>query len=172
MELNDLPLSYRDYRELEKPALKGEIDILLDRTIQIENAGTILRTAEGLGVRTVYFYQPVFKWNSHQLKKISRSVSTFYPYKIISNLEDIDWQKYKSVYGLEWTHQSISIYNFSSQLPCLLIAGSESSGISNELLRLTDQNLHIPLVGKQSSINLSHSVAIALSTFHRMRISS
>ena len=43
-----------------------------------------------------------------------------------------------------------------------LIVGNEISGISEELLKLADNRLHITMFGRNSSMNVAQSAGIAL----------
>src|SRR5699024_3250405 len=65
--------------------------------------------------------------------------------------------------ALEITQESKSLYNFTPPArPFILVAGSETDGISIEVLKLCKSAYHLPIMGRQSSINLACSVTSAL----------
>ena len=69
-----------------------------------------------------------------------------------------------TIIALEITARSESIREFSlnkKEQTCLII-GSENLGISTELLTLADHHIHIPMYGKNSSMNVITSCAIAV----------
>jgi 23S rRNA (guanosine2251-2'-O)-methyltransferase len=62
-----------------------------------------------------------------------------------------------------------SIYTSDLNGPACLILGSESDGISPEILKKSDIKVNIPMYGKVSSFNVSVSMAIAGSELVRKR---
>ncbi len=67
----------------------------------------------------------------------------------------------KKKIALEWTDKSISIYDYQYTNPLVLILGNEKHGISPEILKICDDSIHIPMYGKNSSMNAAMSLAIA-----------
>ena len=53
--------------------------------------------------------------------------------------------------------------------PLAIILGSEDTGISDNLLRLADQQLKIPILGKIESLNVSVSAALMIYEAVRQR---
>ena len=66
--------------------------------------------------------------------------------------------------ALEITDDSIPLDSISSKelKKVALIVGNEISGISEELLKLSDNRLHITMFGRNSSMNVAQSAGIAL----------
>lgn len=70
-----------------------------------------------------------------------------------------------SIVGLEQTSTSQSSYDFKWPHKTVLVVGHESNGISQEILNICDKTVEIPLYGLPFSLNVSHALAIALSSY-------
>ena len=54
------------------------------------------------------------------------------------------------------------IYDVDYTTPTALVMGSEEFGVSNQILRLSDDKARIPLAGEISSLNVSVAAGIIL----------
>ena len=166
----DRPLSYAEWVKQSKPKFHWKVDVLCDRLQTVANAGLIIRTAAGLGIRSVFFLRPKFNLNTKKLNKLSRSNSRHVELKRIEKISDIDFSKYDYIVGLEYSQNSTSIYQHRLSGPTLLILGSEFNGIQLELLNLANEVYHIPLSGEQSSINVAQAFSGAMVHINAKRI--
>lgn len=70
------------------------------------------------------------------------------------------------LFALEITDESHSLFDLASvglgEGPIYLIAGNESSGVSQELLDLCDAAVHLPMYGQNTSMNVSVSLGAAV----------
>jgi len=66
------------------------------------------------------------------------------------------------IIGIEITNESINIENFDfkNHQKIVLLLGSERNGIST--INLVDKTVAIPMYGRNSSMNVIHSLSIAL----------
>lgn len=101
-----------------------------------------------------------------KMKKTSRSaehnLDISFTNSIKDHLENFRIQNYQ-ILGLEICHngkQIQSFIRFSNKI--VLIIGSERYGVSEELLSQTHQNLHIPMFGNNSSLNVVVATGMAL----------
>ena len=67
--------------------------------------------------------------------------------------------------GTDWasSNQGAPIKTIQFNDPMVLICGAEDKGISPGLTKVIDEFVHIPLVGKTSSLNVSVATGIILS---------
>ena len=67
-----------------------------------------------------------------------------------------------TIIGIEITDKSINIqdFNFKNHEKIVLLLGSERNGIKN--INLVDATIAIPMFGRNSSMNVIHSLAITL----------
>ena len=143
------------------------------------NVGSLLRTAEGLGIAKVYLtgYTPYpVKTNDQRLPHIAQKLDGAIRKTALGAEHTISWEQAEDVLevlaqlreegyticALEQTKDALDITKFSCPAKCALLLGSEVTGVSPELLHLTDKRLVIPMVGKKESFNVVQAAAMAL----------
>ncbi|CAH0999618.1 tRNA (guanosine(18)-2'-O)-methyltransferase [Neolewinella maritima] len=89
------------------------------------------------------------------------------PYEVITDpLQYIETARRqgKLILGLEITSQSTSLFTY--RLPhdreILLLAGTESSGLSAPLLAACDATVHLPMHGQNTSMNVAAALGAAV----------
>ena len=129
-----------------------------------QNTGNIFRLGACLGV-TVDIIEPTgFVFDD---KKFKRSVMDY-----IDHLEykrHNDWQNFykwikenKFRLILMTTKSNKSLYNFEFRPSDILLFGRESAGVPDNIHKIVDHRLTIPMKDGVRSINLSSSVALVL----------
>ena len=63
-----------------------------------------------------------------------------------------------------------TIYNVKLKKPVALIMGSEERGIAQSILKLSDEQVKLPMFGKIESLNVSVACGILLYEVVRQRI--
>jgi RNA methyltransferase, TrmH family len=140
--------------------------LLLDGLQDPGNIGTIIRTAEASGIDAVILGKgTVDLYNQKVLR--SAQGSHFHLPIIKGDLSDIIRdlkEKGIPVYGtaLENGEEYTTV---SPQGTYALIVGNEGSGMSPEILSITDQNLYIPIYGRSESLNVAIAAGILLYYF-------
>ncbi|MBZ9626907.1 TrmH family RNA methyltransferase [Psychroflexus sp. CAK57W] len=147
-----------------------QIDVFLEQIDSPANLGSIFRNAEAFGVETIWINNSNKKdLESTRFKRTSRSTWR--------NLKIEFYENYQSVFkyskglkvGLEITSNSRNIYKLgkieTDQI--LLVLGNEKSGIAEDILEELDEVYHINMFGKNSSLNVSQSLGIALHEVRR-----
>lgn len=143
------------------------------------NVGSLLRTADGLGVTHVYLtgYTPYPMHDHdtrlpHEARKIANrinksalgaenSVAWSHEDDVARLIGDLHAQGYQIV-ALEQTATSVPLDSFRATQPVALIVGREVEGVETEVLELCDQAIEIPMRGHKESFNVSIAAAIAL----------
>jgi len=131
------------------------------------NVGSLFRVADALGVEKLYLTGTTQTPPKYKIRKAARSTENHIPYEyvespidVLEHLKTLDY----TIVALEITARSKNIREFiipERQKTCLII-GSENLGIAEELLNLADHHIHIPMYGKNSSMNVITSCAIAV----------
>ena len=141
------------------------ISIVCDTIRTPENIGMCFRIAESFGVEHLYFHESSPTINNRIVKKTARNTITEIPHSIYNDFETLLVNFKKEGYtiiGIEITDQSIDIqnYNFKKHHKTVLLLGSERHCIKN--INLVDVTIAIPMYGRNSSMNVIHSLAITL----------
>jgi 23S rRNA (guanosine2251-2'-O)-methyltransferase len=138
--------------------------IVLDRVTDIRNFGAIIRTAECFGVHAIVIPQKGAASVNQDVVKTSAGAVFNIP--ICKEKSLVNALKFMKDYGLEvysaTEKASSSCYEQTLQIPCALVLGSEGEGISEDILRLSDKHLKIPIVGSTGSFNVSVAAGILM----------
>lgn len=141
---------------------------ILANDIQIAgNVGSLFRISDAFGVEKLYLTGSTQTPPRYKIRKAARSADNHIPYAYYKSARDVitllKEQGY-TIIALEITSRSENIRDFrldKQQKTCIII-GSENTGIAEELLEQADHHLHISMYGKNSSMNVASSCAIAV----------
>lgn len=142
------------------------------------NVGSLLRTAEGLGVEHIYFtgYTPypshpqderlpyIAEKLTRQIHKTALGAEELVPWSyqedvetVISQLKDDDY----TIIGLEQDERAVPLPDYNAPDRCVLLIGREVEGIDAALRALCDDLIEIPMYGSKESFNVVQAAAIA-----------
>jgi len=141
--------------------------------------GSLLRTAEGLGVRTVYLsgYTPYPEMPDddrlpHIRQKLHKQIQKtalgaerlvdWQVYKNIADLFDLLGQQNTPVYAVEQAKGSITLPGFQPPDRLALLVGREVEGVEPEVLARCKAALEIPMAGSKESFNVVQAAGMAL----------
>lgn len=146
------------------------------------NVGSLLRTAEGLGIQNVYFtgYTPYPSIDKdtrlpHIHHKLTQQI-----HKTALGAENTQpWQQHEDIFelikqlkvdgftitGLEQTERSVPLHTYDAPTKIALLIGREVEGIENELIAAVDNVVVIPMFGAKESFNVVQATAMALYQF-------
>ncbi len=143
------------------------------------NVGSVLRTADGLGIEKVYLsgYTPYPKAKNdsrlphiadavaRRIRKTALGAEKFVPWQHVSDIVTLI-QRLKrtgfTLIALEQTSKARDIAAFKSNKDIALIVGEETKGLPDKIIKLSDLQLQIPMLGQKESFNVSVAAAIAL----------
>jgi tRNA G18 (ribose-2'-O)-methylase SpoU len=157
--------------ESELDALgRRPVAVVCENIRSLYNVGSIFRTSDGAGIEKLYLcgytgYPPRSGIDKTALGSV-RSV----PWEYIPNqFEAVRILKNRGYYvlALEHTSGSLSYDEACYTFPLCVVIGNEVSGITDELLKLCDMAVDIPMNGLKQSLNVS--VAYGILVYHIMR---
>lgn len=138
--------------------------VVLDNVRSALNVGSIIRICDAFGIDKLFLcgITPTPKEKKVLKTSLGAEKSVRWEHKtdillLIRELKDKDFQ----MVALEQTERSIDISKFKSKKSIVLILGNEVSGISEEALNESDIHVHIPMLGKKESLNVSVAFGIA-----------
>lgn len=144
------------------------IVLLCDRISDVRNVGSIFRIADAARLEKIYFYQSDINFAHKKLAKVARSTNQYLQYKSIDSLDFIkELSTEYEIIALDKTSESIDYIKFErkeNNKKLLLILGSEQFGVQENLLKIASQSIHLPMLGVNTSMNLS--VATGIAVFH------
>ncbi len=153
------------HENVENTQQKFPITIVCDAIRTPENIGMCFRISESFGVEKIYFHENSPSTENRKVINTARNTINQIEHdyyndfsSLIINLKD----EGNTIIGIEITDKSIDIqdFNFKNHEKIVLLLGSERNGIEN--VDLVDYTISIPMYGRNSSMNVVHSLAITL----------
>ena len=147
--------------------------LIADHLLTPDNIGAMIRLADNIGASEICF---LGNEDEHRLGKVRRAAASSRDNIRWYFSEETDLHKIvpegKTIVAIETADNATCIYE--TQLPenVAFIVGSESHGLSDELLSQCDMVVYIPVPGPTRSLNVSHAAAVALFEWQRQMISN
>jgi tRNA G18 (ribose-2'-O)-methylase SpoU len=133
-----------------------------------ENIGNIIRLGDNVGCKEIIIVSENENARKSKIKRTASSSFDSVKWSFCTNEEleskipsDYEW------IGIETSSDSTSIYQVKLPNKVALIVGNEISGIDTKLLDKCHKIVHIPLPGNNTSMNVSHALAVALFEWQR-----
>ena len=141
---------------------------LLAHDVRIaSNVGALFRLADALGVEHLHLTGASPLPPDAKIRKTSRSAEKFVPFShatdplaVVTALRSVGWR----IVSLELTTASIDLATLRvvpGERVCLIV-GAEDAGVCQALLDASDATVHIPMRGRNSSMNVATACAIAV----------
>ena len=147
--------------------------VIADHLMTPDNLGAMIRLADNIGASEMCF---LGKEDEHRMGRVRRAAASSRDNIKWYFSEETDLRKIvpegKTIVAIETANNATCIYD--TQLPenVAFIVGSESHGLSNELLAQCDMVVYIPVPGPTRSLNVSHAAAVALFEWQRQMINA
>lgn len=142
------------------------IALLCDRMTDFRNIGSMFRIADAARLEKIFFYQCDINFEHKKITKVARSTNQYVDFEIINDIQLIaNLKKDYEIIALDKTSESIDYTTFQqkdSTKKILLIIGSEKFGVNDELLKITETAIHLPMLGVNTSMNVSVATGIAV----------
>lgn len=151
--------------DIENKQQQFPITIVCDAIRTPENIGMCFRVSETFGVEKIYFHESSPTIDNRVVKKTARNTIPQIEHASYSDFSTIIYklkEEGHTIIGIEITDKSIDIqnFNFKNHEKIVLLLGSERNGIEN--VNKLDHSIAIPMFGQNSSMNVIHSLSIAL----------
>ena len=128
------------------------------------NAGTIIRTADALGIDAVIFSKGSADIYAPKLVRSTMGSlfhTSVYKDADIDDLTVLKENGYKIV-SLALREKCVSLYDFVCPDKCVFVIGNEAHGVCEEILDISDICVKIPMYGFAESLNASVAAAIIM----------
>lgn len=156
-----------------------EIILISHNLRSAHNIGSLLRTADGLGINQIFLsgYTPYPKSKEEErLPHIANKVDKLISKTALGAEKTTNWQNISDIFdlikklkvqgysicALEQSENSIKITEFEPAQKVAVIVGREVEGVEPEILNLCDYILEIPMFGAKESFNVVQAAAMAL----------
>ena len=145
---------------------KFPITLVCENVTNAPNVGSLFRTADAFGVEKLILcgeHIPL----GRKMTKTSRATEKSVDYKVSEQiLEELNLLKTNGyqLIALEITKisKALHTYKFIKNQPIALIIGDENFGVSEAILGLCDDVIHIDMYGQNSSMNVVQATSVTL----------
>ena len=156
-----------------------QIILIIHNVRSAHNVGSLLRTADGLGIEKVIIsgispypaatadqrLPHIAAKTGRAIAKTSLGAESYTDWQHTDDLAaalDIYKQKGFEIIALEQTPAAVNIREYNPPNKVVLVVGNEISGIDKHALDLADKHLIIPMLGQKESFNVAVAGAMAL----------
>lgn len=148
-----------------------DIIVALDNVQDPGNLGTILRTADSIGLKQIIVTKDtVDAFNS---KVVRSTMGAIFRIEIIEVeelayvIKEMRKHHFKLMVTSLQTENSIYDIEFNKKI---IVIGNESNGVSKEIQEMADEKAKIPMLGKTESLNASVAAGIVMYEYVRQKI--
>ncbi|MEP7093445.1 MAG: TrmH family RNA methyltransferase [Flavobacterium sp.] len=143
------------------------IILVCDHICFQQNIGSLFRISEAFGIENIIFLGKNIPFTPRKINKTSRSTHLHVPHQIIEETSELITYLLENkfeIIALEITNNSKPLKEviIPENKKIAVLIGSEINGVSDELLKISNQIVHINMFGKNSSMNVSHATSIIL----------
>lgn len=146
----------------------SEVVIVLENIRSAFNVGSILRTADGLGVKKVLLcgFTPTPEHPKVLLTALGAEKSVEWQ-KFAGLVDALDTLTNMKIFAIETVKGAPSLFDVNLPKSCAFILGNEKHGLSPEAIRLTDEIIKLPMYGLKNSLNVAVCAAICSFEYNR-----
>jgi len=139
--------------------------VLLDNIRSAHNVGNILRAAEAARVTNVYLCGITPTPPNPKVLKTALRSAAYVPHQHAGSTMDVvrDLQAQGvTVYGVETTSTSTSLWDVEMTQPLALVFGNEVVGVHADVLEVCDGVVRVPMLGVKNSLNVATCASIVM----------
>jgi 23S rRNA (guanosine2251-2'-O)-methyltransferase len=163
----EIDFQYEDFEENIQDMIQNKSVVLLDRIVDPQNMGAIVRAAHCFGIKHIIVAKDNQSKVTPAVFKASAG-SLFYTkvIEVVNISRTLDNMKKNGfyVYAAD-VKTEIFLEDLHINRPFVIIIGSEGKGIRPNVLKRADYIFKIPMKGKIDSLNASQSAAIIFHKF-------
>jgi len=148
-------------------AMKNKFYLIMPDIRSCHNVGSMFRTADAFGVDKIYLVGYTATPPKIQIDKVALGAEKWMPWEHRKDLKRLIKALKKKgilIVGLEKNESSVKIEDLKLKTDknIALIVGNEVDGITDDILDLCDEVVHIEMYGKKESLNVSVAAGVAL----------
>lgn len=138
--------------------------LVLDQITDVRNLGAICRSAECMGAQIIVIPEKGGALiNSDAVKTSAGAIFNLKICKVSDLVSSVKFLKNSGLNVIACTEKGNKmLYEASFSDPAAILLGSEDTGISSELMKLANQQVKIPMIGKTQSLNVAVSAGVVL----------
>jgi len=151
---------------------RNPIYVICDNIRSLYNVGAIFRTSDAANIEKLYlcgitgYPKDDPDWfQTKRIEKTALDATKTVPWEYVKSAKRITQnlkRKGFKIYVLENTLHATRYTDCDYTFPCALIVGHERNGVSDEIIKLAEEVIMIPMYGTKTSLNVEVAYAIAI----------
>ncbi len=154
-----------DMEELNHRVKENSFFLVLDRLQDPGNIGTIIRTADAMGADGIICLNGTADVFSPKVVRSAMGSLFNLPICIKAseeNLSEFALKNNLKVYASALEKEAKAVWDIDYKKSCIVILGNEANGVSDSLLKLSDEKIYIPMKGNAESLNVANAAAMII----------
>ncbi len=148
--------------------------LILDRVSDVRNFGAIARTAECVGVDAIIVpFKGSASINADAIKTSTGALYNIPVCREESLRKTIDYLQASGIAIMSASEKASDfLYEVDFAVPCAIVMGSEEDGVSDSILKISDNMIKLPMIGQTASLNVSVACGAVLYEAVRQRMAA
>ena len=148
-----------------------DLSVVLENIHDPHNASAILRTCDAVGIADIHllYTKETFPIINSKSSASANKWINIIQYNNIENLKNNILKEENNIYATCIDKNAISIFDIDWTQPSTIIVGNENRGVSNQIMKICNKKIFIPMNGMVQSLNVSVATAIILYEALRQR---
>jgi 23S rRNA (guanosine2251-2'-O)-methyltransferase len=151
--------------EIAKSIKKNPVTIILDNVLDTYNVGSIFRLADAIAAEKVILCGQTLTPPNSRIKKASINTTGWVNWEYAEHTIDVVKKLKKDgikIVAVEQDSRSIPFQKAEYMFPLAIVVGNETTGISKDVLDVSDCIVEMPMWGINTSLNVMVSAGIIL----------
>ena len=148
------------------------ITVVLENVSDPHNISAVMRTCDAIGIQDIYVLNTIIgkhkKWGAKSSSSAAKWL-TIHQHTDAKLCFEALRKQYNKIYTTHLSSDAVDLYDLDLTESVALVFGNEHSGVSEELISLSDGNFIIPQVGIIKSLNISVACAVSLYEAYRQK---
>ncbi len=141
------------------------LTVVLENVADPHNISAVMRTCDAVGIQDIYVLNTIIanheKWGAKSSSSAAKWLTIHQFTEVGACFKELR-KHFTKIYTTHLSTDAVELYKLDLTEPVALIFGNEHSGVSDELIALSDGNFIIPQVGIIKSLNISVACAVSL----------
>ena len=164
LNAKELRVSEPTKEELQR-VKRNPITIIVDNVLDTYNIGAIFRVADSIAAKKIYLCGKTETPPYHKIQKASVGTWQWVPWEYAQSAKDAvvkikQEESNTKIIAIEQHKKSIPYTRLTYKMPIAFIIGHETTGVSNDVIKIADYIVEIPVYGVNRSLNVMVSLAI------------
>lgn len=146
-----------------KKKKRSPICVVLDNVRSLYNVGAVFRTSDAVLVKKLYLCGITGCPPRKEISKTALGAEEVVPFEhrdsVVGVIKELK-KKGVQIVAVELAHKAEVYYKAEYKFPVCFVVGHEVNGVGDEVMKLVDKAVKIPMLGRANSLNVATAYGI------------